>query len=114
MKILKQILAYIIWIALSLMLGIGNLRILLGSNIKNPSGFLQEMFSFFYNYGLIHVGLIVGVIIGILFILIDILYLKKKLKNSKKPTITRFIILLGITIIVGITHYILEKVIDVI
>ena len=46
--------------------------------------------------------------------LTDILYLRKKLINNKNAKAIRFATIIGITSIVTIIHYILEKVIDVI
>ncbi|MEW7280356.1 hypothetical protein ABW636_17330 [Aquimarina sp. 2201CG1-2-11] len=114
MKTLKQILTYLIWTAIALLLGIGYMRILLGANDAPKEG-LWYLFHIFYNYGLIHLGLRIGGIIAILFIILDTFYLKKKLINNKiKSTLTRLLSLLVITILVGGIHYILEKVIDII
>lgn len=89
------------------------MRIVLGANNipKEELGYLAHMF---YNWGLFHVGLIIGLVITLLFILLDVFYLKKKLKNKGKSTVVQFGLLLIIAITVGIIHYVLEKVIDVI
>ncbi|MBG6130350.1 hypothetical protein IWQ47_001567 [Aquimarina sp. EL_43] len=113
MKALKQIFTYLIWIAVSLILGIVYMRILLGPN-KVPSEGLWYLFHIFYNLGLLHIGARIGGVMAFLFIILDVFYLKKKLKNNIQATITRFILLLGIAMIVGVVHYILEKVVDVI
>lgn len=113
MKALKQILVYIIWTLLAILLGIAYIRILTGPGMKNPTGFLHLLYSI-SNYLLFILGVIMGFGIAILFILIDIFYLKKRLENNMKSTVIRFIVLLGITIIVAIIHYILEIVVDVI
>jgi len=115
MKILKQILVYLIWTVIALLIGIGYMRIILGAGPKEETyGYFTFLVELLYNYGLIHVGLIIGSIIALLFILLDIFYLKKKLESNLKSTSIRFITLLVITIVVGVIHYILEKVIDVI
>tara|TARA_B110000091_G_C13742379_1_gene443933 strand:- start:235 stop:573 length:339 start_codon:yes stop_codon:yes gene_type:complete len=112
MKILKQILAYLIWIGIALLMGVCHMLILLGP--KGPStGFFRVLNDILYYLGMI-LGLKIGGIIALLFISIDIFYLKKKLKNNIKSTIIRFFTLLIIAVVVGITHYVLEKVIDVI
>ena len=113
MKTLKQILTYIMWIAVSLLLGISYMRIVLGPNEVSSKG-LSYLLHVFFDFGLFYVGLIIGSIIALLFILLDVFYLKKKLTNTIKSTITRFLLLLVIAVIIGITHYMLEKVIDVI
>ena len=113
MKVIKQILAYLGWTVLALLLGITYMRVVLGQADEPSTGFLH-IFDIIYDIALVYVGLIIGSIIALLFILIDAFYLKKKLKNSTKSTSIRFFMLLMITIVVGITHYVLEKVIDVI
>lgn len=89
------------------------MRIVLGANnvLKEGVGYL---FHLFYNWGLLYVGGVVGLIIALFFIVLDVFYLKKRFKNNLKSTIIRLVILLLITTAVGIVHYILEKIIDVI
>jgi len=113
MKFLKQSLVYLIWVILALLLGIGYMWILLGPKGEVSTGFMH-IFDLIYDLALVSIGLIAGSVIAFLFILIDIFYLKKKLKDNTKSTRIRFLILLIITVIVGVTHYVLEKVIDVI
>ncbi|WP_109098208.1 hypothetical protein [Aquimarina sp. AU58] len=113
MKALKQVLTYLIWIAVSLILGIVYMRILLGPNKASSDG-LWYLLHIFYNLGLLHIGASIGGVIALLFILLDVFYLKKKLKNNIKATITRFMFLIGITMVVAVIHYVLEKVVDVI
>ncbi|WP_074407316.1 MULTISPECIES: hypothetical protein [Aquimarina] len=113
MKALKQVLTYLIWIAVSLILGIVYMRILLGPNKVSSDG-LWYLLHIFYNLGLLHIGGSIGGVIALLFILLDVFYLKKKLKNNIQATITRFMFLIGITMVVAVIHYVLEKVVDVI
>lgn len=114
MNIIKQIVAYLIWTVLALLLGIGHMRIVLGYKGEPSTSFLDTMFGLIYDFGLIHIGIRIGGIIAFLFILLDVFYLKKKLKNNIKSTGIRFLLLIGISMVVGVTHYILEKKIDVI
>lgn len=113
MKLLKQLLTYLIWTSLSLLLGMGYMRIVLGANNMPKEG-LGYLFHMFYNWGLFHIGLVVGLVIAFLFILLDIFYLKKRFKKKDKLIFARFGTLLTIAIVVVLIHYILEKVIDVI
>ncbi|WP_215224678.1 hypothetical protein [Echinicola shivajiensis] len=113
MKTLKQLLSYTIWIALALLLGMVYMRFVLGPN-KIPKEGMGYLFHMFYSWGIVHVGLAIGATIALLFILLDVLYIKKQLKQYKKAIFLRVMILLLITIMVGVSHYILEKVIDVI
>jgi len=112
-NILKQMLAYLVWIVLALIMGVCHMWILLGPKGGVSTGFMH-IFDLIYDLALVSIGLITGSVIAFLFILTDIFYLKKKLKNNTKSNFIRFFILIAIAIIVGITHYVLEKVIDVI
>ena len=94
------------------------MRLLLGSPSKiNYKGF-DVLFGIFYHYGLVYVGTIVGTIVGsciaVFFIIIDYFLLRKKLSTNFNSTLIRISILLLITIFIGIIHYFLEKVVDVI
>ena len=89
------------------------MRIVLGANNISKEG-VGYLFHMFYSWGLMHVGLVIGVIIALLFLLLDIFYIKKKFKKNDKLIIVQFGALFIITIIVAVIHYILEKVIDVI
>jgi hypothetical protein len=113
MNLLKQIIGYAIWIMVSLLLGFCHMYIVLGPR-GEPSTGLLHLIDVFYTFGLFHVGIRIGLIIALLFVLLDVFYLKKKLENNIKSTGIRFMILLVITGIVATIHYILEKVIDII
>jgi len=75
---------------------------------------LPSFFDWTYELIFVYVGLTIGSILALLFILTDVFYLNKKLQNNAHPTIIRFLTLIFIFILVAITHYVLEKVIDVI
>jgi len=113
MKYLKQLVRYVLWMLISIVVGITYMRVVLGANNVTKQGF-GYIYHMFYNWSLFHVGLVIGLVIALLFILLDVFYLKKKLKNKGKSTAIRFGSLLIITIIVGVIHYVLEKVIDII
>ncbi len=113
MRIIKQIVEYLIWISIALLLGICHMYIVLGPK-ETGSSFLQVVGTVIYNYALVHVGLYVGAVIALVFVLLDVSYLKKKLRQHKKSTIIRFVALVLIAVVIGVMHYILEKVIDVI
>ncbi|CAM1357983.1 hypothetical protein [Tenacibaculum xiamenense] len=111
MKALKRIEPYFFWIAMSLLLGIGYMRIVLGPNEVSDKG-LGYIYHVFYDLGLLYVGSIIGAVIAILFIIVDVFYLKKKANTKLK--IKRFVAIFLIAMFVAIIHYILEKKIDVI
>ena len=91
------------------------MRLVLGEIPKEESyngfGFFLNLF---YSYGIIYVGSILGTIIAFFFILTDYFFLRKKWSYDSNFLLIRFSVLLFIAIVVGILHYFLEKVIDVI
>ena len=90
------------------------MRLLLGSPSEiNYKGF-DVLFGIFYHYGLVYVGTIVGSCIAVFFFITDYFLLRKKLSTNFNSTLIRISILLLITIFIGIIHYFLEKVVDVI
>lgn len=113
MHIVKQIVTYLFWTVLSIIFGIVYMRLVLGPNDVSEEG-LWYLLHLFFEVGLIQVGLWIGTIIASCFILLDVFYLRQKLRNNPKRTIIRLAILLATTIFVAIVHFILEKVIDVI
>nr|WP_321413375.1 hypothetical protein [uncultured Allomuricauda sp.] len=117
MRTLKYILVYLLWTVLSLLIGIGYMRLVwrlvLGPDAVSEEGW-GYLWYLFLTVGTIKVGLWVGGAIAICFVLLDVFYLRKKLKNNPKRTVIRLAALLLITVLVAIVHYLLEKVIDVI
>ena len=109
----KRILNYLGWFIVAILLGLLHMRIVLGAPPESD----DDKFSFgsmIYEWALVQVGAIVGCIIALIFILFDVFYLNKKFQNNSKATLFRFIIISLIAVTVGVTHYILEKVINVI
>ncbi|WP_437395785.1 hypothetical protein [Flagellimonas lutimaris] len=117
MHLLKHILTYLLWTVLSLLIGIGYMRVVwrlvLGPDAVSEEGW-GYLWYLFFAVGTIQVGLWVGAVIAICFVVLDVFYLRKKLKNNPKKTVIRLAVLLIITVLVAIVHYLLEKVIDVI
>lgn len=90
------------------------MRLLLGSPSKiNYKGF-DYLVGVYYYHGLVFVGTIIGIFIVFFFFIIDYFFLRKKLSNVFNAALIRISVLLLITIFIGIIHYFLEKVIDVI
>lgn len=89
------------------------MRIILGAKPESTEGFMI-VFDLIYQHAFLYIGLVVGSIIALLFILIDIFYLQNRLDNTARSTIIRLLTLIGIAMLVGITHYVLEKVVDII
>ncbi|WP_233900113.1 hypothetical protein [Tenacibaculum piscium] len=118
MKLVYQIRDYFFWVILSLLSGIGYMRIVLGAKPKSSSIGILNVFDWIYDVVLFHVGLSIGSIIALLYVILDVFYLKKKFKNKAKNkaklTHIRFLFFSIIVIIVGVIHHILEKIIDVI
>ncbi|PCE66064.1 hypothetical protein B7P33_01820 [Sediminicola luteus] len=94
-------------------MGIAYMRVVLGPNDVAAEG-LGYLWHMFYQMGLIGVGLRVGAIVALLFITVDVLYLRKRLAQGLKSSLIRLGAIVLITLFVGCLHYILEKVIDII
>ena len=108
MKTLKQILTYLIWTVVALLIGIIYMYLVLGLGFKteNSTGFFWRLLDIFHEIIAVHVGLRIGGVIALLFILLDVFYLKKKLNNDFKSTVIRFMVMLMITLLVVIIVYI--------
>lgn len=113
MKILQQIVMYFIFGIVAILLGIACMHIFLEPNDKTTEGLAYFLY-LFESILIIEIGIRIGVLIIMLFILLDLFYLKKKLKNNRKGIIIRLGILLFITVFLTSMYYILEKVINVI
>ena len=113
MSILNRILKYFIWSQVSMILAILYMRIVIGPKPESTSR-LEEVLDWMHYYIILYVGSIVGAIVAFLYIIIDIFYLEGKLKNNPKRTLIRFCTVVALTFVVGVSHYLLEKVIDVI
>lgn len=113
MNILKQILNYLIWTSISFLFAFSYTRMLLGSKRKESINY-WHLFDVIYDLALYHLGFIIGCVIAFLFILIDFFYLKKKFKTNSKRFFIRFLAFILITLIVIDTHYLSEKIIDII
>ncbi len=113
MTLIKHILTYLFWIILSLLLGMIYMRIVLGPNDVSEDGYWY-LLHLFFDIGMLHVGFLIGVVIASCFLLLDVFYLRKKLRNNPQKITIQIVVLLAITVSVAIVHYFLEKVIDVI
>lgn len=109
---MKQVLNYACWVLLSFLIGIGYVRIIVGAKSKKLDGIF--IYDLLYDFTYLYAVPVIGGIIAMLFIIIDYFYLKRKFKSTQASTMIRFLLLLIIVIGVGIIHYFLEKVIDII
>jgi Mg/Co/Ni transporter MgtE len=87
------------------------MRIVLGPAPKSSE---LAIFKWTYSMAILYIGSIIGCIVALLYILMNIFYLKKKLIDNSNSMFIRLLVILLIAIVVGSTHYILEKVIDII
>lgn len=113
MHMLKHILTYVLWTVLSLLIGISYMRLVFGPDTVSEEGW-GYLWYLFFTVGTIQVGLWVGAVIAICFVVLDVFYLRNKLKSNPKKTLICLAVLLIITVLVALVHYLLEKVIDVI
>ncbi|MEZ4970239.1 MAG: hypothetical protein R2814_11420 [Flavobacteriaceae bacterium] len=107
------ILEYALWTMAALLLGMGYMYFILGS-IPEATNAWNFFLGQIYLFALIRIGLLIGGIVALLFILFDVLYLKRKPIATMNSFLIRVISMLLITGIVGVIHYILEKYLDVI
>lgn len=112
-KFILLVLSYLPWTIVSLLSGVAYIRLLLGPN-PVPTNGIWGLLHMFLKIGMLRVGLTLGAVLALLFILADVFYLKQKLGSGLQATALRLLCLIGIGIFVAVVHYILEKVIDVI
>ena len=112
-KFILSVLSYLPWTIVSLVSGIAYMRLLLGPNPVPEKGIWIPVRMFMY-IGMLRVGLILGGVLALAFILADIFYLKQKLGHGLQATALRVLCFIGIGICVATAQYILEKIIDVI
>jgi TRAP-type C4-dicarboxylate transport system permease small subunit len=113
MKVLKRIVNYLFWTVIALVCAFGYLLVILGLPLEETTWF-NKMFNFLYNLAFIYIGLPLGGLIALIYILLDLFYLRKKLQSNFESAFLRLFVILGITMCLGAIHYFLEKVIDVI
>jgi len=109
----KRILSYLGWLVVAILLGLFHMRIVLGPAPESD----HTKFSFssmVYEWALVQVGTIIGCIIAVIFILLDVVFLNNKLKGNNNSVLFKFLIISIIAVIVGVTHYVLEEVVNVI
>lgn len=109
----KSWLEYLLWTAAALLLGVGYMHLILGSAPEQTNS-LSFLIAKIYFFALLYVGGIVGSILAVLFILVDIFYLKRKWQSSTHFFAIRAISMLFILVVVATLHYLLEKTFDVI
>lgn len=114
MGIIKQILVYVIWIAICFAFAFIYVQMLLGPESGSTNSFLQLLDFIINRVVILKLVPIIGSFIALLFILIDVFYLKKKFKNKSRKIGIRFLTIVIITVSVGTVHYLLEKVLDII
>ncbi len=112
-KFILTVLSYLPWTIVSLLSGVVYIRLLLGPNPVPQKGF-WGLLHMFFKLGMLRTGLVLGAVLALAFILADVFFLKQKLGHGLQATALRLLCLFGIGIFIAITHYILEKVIDVI
>ncbi|WP_375239119.1 hypothetical protein [Aurantibacter sp.] len=113
MKVLKRILNYLFWTIIAVLCAFAYLLVILGLPLEETSWF-NKLFNFLYNLAFVYIGLPLGGFVTLLYILLDVFYLRKKLQSNFKSAFVRLFAMLGITCGLGVIHYFLEKVIDVI
>lgn len=102
-KLIKQIGVYFIWVILALFLGFVSIEIYMHATGYPEDGMVATLTCF-------HGGLILGGIVALVFLIIDIFYLGKKLMNTIKSAIIRLRLLIALHLLAGLVYYVLDKV----
>lgn len=110
MKFIKIIIKYLIWFVLSILSGMGWMRIELGKPIESTG--LFSIFSWLHEYIIIWIGGFNGLISFIPFILIDICFVKRMIESKLHQNTIRILTVVILSAIVTSIHYILEFILD--
>jgi hypothetical protein len=110
MRVITTIIKYLIWLFLSIFSGMGWMRIELGKPIK-ATGFFSIL-NGLDEFIIIWIGGFIGVISFIPFVLIDLYYIKIKIKTKLSQNIIRIFTILILSAIVTLIYYILEFVLN--
>ncbi|MDI3321427.1 hypothetical protein [Pinibacter soli] len=111
MNVIKTTIKYLIWLLLSISAGMGCMRIELEKPPAALTGF-WAIFNGLHEFIIIRIGGLIGLISFILFVLIDLFYIKIKVETKLNQNILRIITILFLNIIVTLIHYVLEFVLD--
>lgn len=104
----KIVLEYTLWTIVALIMGIGYMYLVLGP-LPEANNLWDFFFGKLYLFGLVRVGLTIGSIVAVLFILFDVFLINKKQIFGKRKMMVRMLTLLLILAVVAILHYLLEK-----
>ena len=113
MNVFKQIFRCSLIVLISILFGLLYVKILLESNSisKEGLGFLLHVF---FTWGRISLGLIIGLVISIVYILCDVLISRYKQRDKEGLFIIRVGLFSLVAFFVIAVHYFLEKVINII
>jgi len=114
-KMGKLILEYALWTVIALIFGIGYMYLIFltfGGSFEEETNVVSFIYSKMIFFGLLYMGLAIGSILAVLFIILDIFYLKRKLKYFKHKFIIRVFFMLFILAFMSPIHYLLEKTLD--
>lgn len=109
----KIIWDYAWWTMFALLLGIGYMYLVLGP-LPETKNLWDFLFGKIYLFGLLRIGLIIGGIVAILFMLVDVFLINKRQIFGMHKVRVRMLALLIILVFVTTIHYLLEKTIDLI
>ncbi len=108
-----MVLGYALWTMAALLLGIGYMYLVLGP-LPEATNLWNFFFGKLYVFGLLRMGLIIGSIVTILFIMLDVFLIDKKKISGTNKVWARMLALCIVLAVVATVHYLLEKTIDII
>jgi hypothetical protein len=111
MKVTITIIKYIIWLLLSILSGMAWMRIELGKPISIDPTSIFSIFNVLngiYVWIIIWIGGFIGLVSFIPFVLVDIYYIKRKIKTRLYQNSIRFFAVLILSGLFTLIHYVLE------
>ncbi|MCL5247294.1 hypothetical protein M4I21_15840 [Cellulophaga sp. 20_2_10] len=102
MKVIKLILVYILWAILICLSSLGLVRLWMGPK-KVSATFLEQLMAWGYGLTLMVDSVVIASISLIIFIFLDLFYIKKRVTLTK-PIVVKLILVLILTTIVAVSY----------
>ena len=93
---------------MSIAIGIGWMRLIVGP--PSSSSLVEGIFSSIGQLVVYYVGSIIGLVAMVIFILIDVFYIKRRIEQRSKRNLIRIVMLIGAVVFVSINEYLLEMI----
>ncbi|WP_109833108.1 hypothetical protein [Reichenbachiella versicolor] len=114
MRIVKHISTYIACLIIGTASFYGYMFMLFGHELTAPESVFMKIMKLIYDIGLMYIAPAAGGIMTLVYGTLDIFYLTKRVRNSNRPFLIRFLAIFIIAFSFVLLHYLLEVVFDVI